>query len=51
MSPAAHSRYAYVVPTLVVIAILLVLGLILAFGGPLPAIFPRLDCGACQIRN
>ena len=46
-----RSRLAYLLPTLVVLAVLIIVGLLLAFGGPLPSIFPRLDCGACQIRS
>ena len=45
------SRFAYVLPTLVVVAILVIIGLLLAFLGPLPTIFPQLDCGACEIHN
>jgi hypothetical protein len=44
-------RFGYWLPTLIVIAALVILGLILAFGGPLPTLFPRLDCGACEIHK
>jgi hypothetical protein len=45
-------RFGYLLPIAIFIGILLILGLILAITGPLPRIFPRLDCGTCVlVRN
>ena len=40
-------RFGYWLPTLVVIAILVTIGLLLAIYGPLPTVFPR--CGGCEM--
>jgi hypothetical protein len=45
------SRLQFWVPTLVFILILLALGVLLVVLGPLPTIFPRVDCGWCEIRT
>jgi hypothetical protein len=39
-------RFAYLVPTLVVLGILVAIGLVLAVYGPLPTVFPT--CGFCE---
>jgi hypothetical protein len=46
---AAGGRLPYLVPVIAVIAILLLVGIVLAAVGPLPRIFPQLDCGVCGI--
>jgi hypothetical protein len=40
-------RFAYWLPTLVVIVLLVGLGVFLAINGPLPTVFPR--CGGCEM--
>lgn len=44
---AAHGRYWLVKPALVFVLVVLALGLVLALAGPLPTVFPKLDCGYC----
>jgi hypothetical protein len=40
-------RFAYLVPSLVVLAILVAIGVFLAINGPLPTVFP--SCGSCEV--
>ena len=40
---------AYVLPLVVLIAIVLLAGVALAVVGPLPQVFPRLNCGDCGV--
>jgi hypothetical protein len=44
-------RWRYLLPIVVLLALLVIVGVGLAVIGPLPTIFPRLDCGACDIRR
>jgi hypothetical protein len=46
---AAGRRWPYLVPVIAVIAIVLLVGILLATVGPLPRIFPGVECGACGI--
>jgi hypothetical protein len=46
---AAGRRFSYLAPIIAVIAILLLVGIVLATLGPLPRIFPQLACGVCDI--
>ena len=48
---AGGSRFGNLLPTLIVVAILLAIGLALALAGPLPSVFPQLNCGACDIHT
>ena len=47
----SNSRLGFWLPTLVFILIVLAIGALLVVLGPLPSIFPQLDCGWCQVRN
>ena len=43
------TRFRFLVPTLILLALLVLVGVVLVMIGPLPTVFPRLDCGECGI--